>query len=208
MDEVIQTGNWPDPKRPGVPLNPEVDGWHVCRHRLDHAGKEPWPARWYAEQRNWNNGGFAMPSYAVRADWVYVSPVRTDADVALAGEVGMRAGIEAAAKWHDAQADALAAVEDWSARRFERRADIARHRHCASSIRALTPPPSDALAAMVAEAEARGAAREREAVKHAIRCGHLHEESEDLSRLLSSIDHDAKRRAMLARATVGGEVGS
>lgn len=38
--------NWPDPKRPGVPLFPERDGWHM----LD---RDVW--QWSAKRKAWND---------------------------------------------------------------------------------------------------------------------------------------------------------
>lgn len=42
----MTTQNWPDPKRPGVPMFPERDGWHM----LD---RDVW--QWSAKRKAWND---------------------------------------------------------------------------------------------------------------------------------------------------------
>ncbi len=58
--------NWPDPARPGVPMNPERDGWHwlVCPLKHDvfprfwrAAGEAQncrWTAKWLYSRNDWN----------------------------------------------------------------------------------------------------------------------------------------------------------
>lgn len=43
---AMTTTNWPDPTRPGVPLFPERDGWHM----LD---RDVW--QWSAKRKAWND---------------------------------------------------------------------------------------------------------------------------------------------------------
>ena len=42
----MTTQNWPDPTRPGVPMFPEQDGWHM----LD---RDVW--QWSAKRKAWND---------------------------------------------------------------------------------------------------------------------------------------------------------
>lgn len=42
----MTTQNWPDPKRPGVPMFPERDGWHW----LSIGDASPIPIEWNADQ--------------------------------------------------------------------------------------------------------------------------------------------------------------
>ncbi|WP_421988516.1 hypothetical protein [Roseococcus sp.] len=124
--------------------------------------------------------------------------MRLLADVALAGEVGMRAGIEAGAKVCNARG-----IDEQEAFGLGRGAQ--NYYRARDAIRALTPPPSDALAAMLKAAEERGAAREREAITRLIHGFHYWQGSNDLAdRQTKAWLNDAIR----ARAPAGGEVGS
>lgn len=70
--------NWPDPARPGVPLNPEKDGWHWIKARSDNlkaTWREKFPAQWTAGNRHWIHGTYA-PEYAAE-NWLYLGPVLT-----------------------------------------------------------------------------------------------------------------------------------
>jgi hypothetical protein len=89
------TNNWPDPERPGVPLNPEKDGWHW----LVQAGHEM-PAMWNATQQQWSQGGLCCsgscsPKYVASDTFIprvrYLGPCLTPADVEAIKD----------AKWHD-----------------------------------------------------------------------------------------------------------
>ena len=46
MSDLVKP--WPDPARPGVPLNPEEDGWHWCAR---DGGLEP--RYWSSGQQSW-----------------------------------------------------------------------------------------------------------------------------------------------------------
>lgn len=71
---------WPDPQRPGVPMNPERDGWHIV-----NGGPRIWDA--YNQHWKWNDGievFRAPPEQAARQGWGYKGPllVITPAEVA------------------------------------------------------------------------------------------------------------------------------
>jgi hypothetical protein len=71
---------WPNPEQPGVPLNPEKNGWHWLTSL--HTGKEqPW--RWYARGQLWNwNGDTASPTPASMAkNYSYGGVCHTPAEV-------------------------------------------------------------------------------------------------------------------------------
>ena len=74
---------WPDPARPGVPLNPEKDGWHWMKARSDNLNatwREKFPAQWTAGNRHWIHGTYA-PEYAAE-NWIYLGPVLTPDEAA------------------------------------------------------------------------------------------------------------------------------
>lgn len=82
MSEELKTPtNWPDPTRPGVPLFPERDGWHM----LD---RDVW--QWSAKRKAWNDTvlhpNFVLPKNMA---WrKYYGPVLTPTQIneMLAGE--------------------------------------------------------------------------------------------------------------------------
>lgn len=85
--------NWPDPARPGVPLNSERDGWHIV-----NGGPRLWDA--YNQHWKWNDGievYRAGPEQAARQGWGYKGPllVVTPAEVAAQVEAARREGAEA-----------------------------------------------------------------------------------------------------------------
>ena len=100
------TNLWPDAERPGVPLNPEQDGWHW----ISIDGREPECKQWLShrkyirvgEGRNgtwWIVGTAIACSPASASQWRYFGPTLTPDEVssqmkAFAGE--MRANVDAA----------------------------------------------------------------------------------------------------------------
>jgi hypothetical protein len=63
--------NWPDPDKPGVPLNPDVDGFHW----LGNAAFV-----WVAKVENWGLNGIGFPPEFF-ANTSYHGPVLTPAEV-------------------------------------------------------------------------------------------------------------------------------
>ena len=68
---------WPDPDKPGVPLNPERDGWHWIVGWSDKL----FVAEWDSDEKDyvWFDGGDA-PSGMVENGWTYAGPVLTPAE--------------------------------------------------------------------------------------------------------------------------------
>lgn len=73
----MSDNRWPNPERPGEPLNPDVDGWHWC----------PEPVFWFARIKAWQTHveglGFAWISSATAETkgWSYVGPCHTPAEI-------------------------------------------------------------------------------------------------------------------------------
>jgi hypothetical protein len=103
---MSDTNTWPDAERPGVPLNPEQDGWHW----ISIDGREPECKEWLSyrkhirmgEGRNgtwWIVGTAVACSPASASKWRYFGQALTPDEVsaqikAFAGE--MRANVDAA----------------------------------------------------------------------------------------------------------------
>jgi hypothetical protein len=51
---MSDNNGWPDPARPGVPLNPERDGWHWVCAAVGIAA--PYPMLWCADGKAWDTG--------------------------------------------------------------------------------------------------------------------------------------------------------
>jgi hypothetical protein len=69
--------NWPNPDKPGYPVDPETEGWHW----LANAKDMPWPWFWFAEDCQWETGEFVMTP-EVLARYKYLGPALTPAEVA------------------------------------------------------------------------------------------------------------------------------
>ena len=68
--------NWPDPSRPGVPMFPERDGWHVMEGRV--AGQT---ALTHWNGREWG-GGEQVRALNTSPEWYrYVGPVLTPTQI-------------------------------------------------------------------------------------------------------------------------------
>lgn len=84
---------WPDPDKPGVPLNPERDGWHWIVGWSDKL----FVAEWDSDQQDyvWFDGG-DDPSGMVENGWTYAGPVLTpsEADALRTKNARMRAALE------------------------------------------------------------------------------------------------------------------
>lgn len=89
-------GNWPDPARPGVPANPERDGWHwLAFDRYEG------PVIWRSAYQFFRSSQDARLRPIDVAHWRYLGPCRTPAEiaalVAAAYQRGQRDALEAAA---------------------------------------------------------------------------------------------------------------
>ena len=69
---MTANNGWPDPVRPGVPLNPEQDGWHW----LDSFNREKTIVFWHGENQG-NEGHWEGYPLWIAQDWVYLGPVLT-----------------------------------------------------------------------------------------------------------------------------------
>ena len=84
---MTDTNTWPDPSRPGVPANPERDGWHWLQC-LGAPHALPW--RWLPVTPSdpteaWGNGdGRELTVAGAARGWRYLGPCLTPAEVAAA----------------------------------------------------------------------------------------------------------------------------
>jgi hypothetical protein len=158
MTEIDPNG-WPDPERPGVPENPERDGWHWLHTQVDDL---PW--FWNAERQHWFDGAgvYNTPSDMHEIGWCYLGVAHTPAEVAAREAAAAEAMRAACAARHDegsATMDAQTTIEraDPIAGAASRIAtnNAARQAHilAADAIRALPLPAPDALARVRAEAQ-------------------------------------------------------
>jgi hypothetical protein len=82
-------GGWPD--KPGVPMNPERDGWHWVRGRAPN--EEPYPMHWSCHPagfRWWSD--IQWRECAAAQHWSYLGPCHTPAEVAAQVEAARREG--------------------------------------------------------------------------------------------------------------------
>jgi hypothetical protein len=84
-------GGWPDPQRPGYPMNPERD---VTDHWLDING-DLIPARWETGKWAWGPLVFAPEVAASDPTFRYLGPCHTPAEVAALIEAAFAAGAKA-----------------------------------------------------------------------------------------------------------------
>lgn len=83
---------WPDASKPGVPLNPERDGWHFLHHPED---LRPVPTPWDAAHAAWCSGGMHSPRGVIDLGYRYLGPCQTPAEVAALVAAARREGAEA-----------------------------------------------------------------------------------------------------------------
>jgi hypothetical protein len=101
------------PSEPGVPLNPERNGWHWVKPKASSKGgiqlfdeSAPRPMPWnivspLSHEPAWN--GVMEPKHADNA-WQYLGPCLTPAEVNARVAQARRDALEEAAKWHEEQA--------------------------------------------------------------------------------------------------------
>ena len=70
--------SWPDPEKPGVPLNPEQDGRHWL---FDHENSKSYPEIWVAEMQAWTVGDAWTRRRVAKIGLHYLGPVLTPAEV-------------------------------------------------------------------------------------------------------------------------------
>ncbi len=74
---------WPNKDRPGVPLNPERDGWHwLSAMYYDDPIGPPVACFWEAKLERWPRLQDKPGNYPVSRGFCYLSPVATPAEIA------------------------------------------------------------------------------------------------------------------------------
>ena len=73
---MTNPNNWPDPDKPGVPLNPERDGWHWLQ-----TGGLTFPVSWDFLAKMWHTSVFLGPE-EIKNLWQYIGPCLTPDEVA------------------------------------------------------------------------------------------------------------------------------
>lgn len=99
MTDTQNPGGWPDASKPGVPLEPQRDGWHWLQFNDDR----PIPTAWIAEIDAWASGAAYSPEGVVELGFRYVAPCLTPAEVAARVAAARREGVEAALAAVDAE---------------------------------------------------------------------------------------------------------
>ena len=92
---------WPDPTRPGVPLNPERDGWHWLR-RNDSGGVVATVWCW--------GFGWGEPIEDTHA-WTYLGPCLTPSEVQSQLAAARRAALEEAANIVETRCTSAVAID-------------------------------------------------------------------------------------------------
>jgi hypothetical protein len=95
----MSENSWPDPARPGVPLNPERDGWHwVKRIGQKQAHTERWiGSHW------WLGPSFGGAKTNIEK-YEYLGPALTPAEVEARVAQARRDALEQVARYHDLMA--------------------------------------------------------------------------------------------------------
>jgi len=95
---MSDNNGWPDPARPGVPLNPERDGWHWLEW-MDYCGTKP---TGIIDQFKWERDGYwdrtTHRSARYWACWRYLGPCLTPAEVDARFKEARRDALEEAAR--------------------------------------------------------------------------------------------------------------
>ena len=99
---MTDANGWPDPERPGVPLNPERDGWHWLKHPED---LRAYPAPWNSELAGWVSGPIYSPEGVIELGYCYFGPCFTPAEVAAQIAAAVAAEREACEKVAQTVAD-------------------------------------------------------------------------------------------------------
>jgi hypothetical protein len=102
---MSEDNTWPDPARPGVPLNPERDGWHwlLAMYYDDPIGP-PISCFWYAEHQSWPRLQDKPGNQPVSRGFCYLGPAFTPAEVDARVKEARRDAREKVARYHDLMA--------------------------------------------------------------------------------------------------------
>ena len=97
----MSDNNWPDPARPGVPLNPEREGWHWVQRADKGFVPSPriilWTDDWTSGQFSWDAIGYSDDERKLGRDFRYLGPVLTPAEVEARVQQARRDAMEEAA---------------------------------------------------------------------------------------------------------------
>jgi hypothetical protein len=155
----MSDNNWPDPARPGVPLNPERDGWHWIS--LLGGKDKAQVIEWFADAMRWDETDWTTDDFGLHTR--YLGPILTPAEVDARVKKAVDLGIDIATRelgpqiamlipWQTAIEDALSnwcdAVAD-----DETPKDALRHLIQIEMDAALDPKVSQAAADLVAKAK-------------------------------------------------------
>lgn len=146
---------WPDPARPGYPLNPEQDGHHWFRAESGNQFLVYWTWDHIEQTGWWSSIWDGRPVPVMLSGITYLGPCLTPAERDAAIAASRMDERRRAAEVCLAGALAIAVSHD-----MDLMPAFEAHRHDATTILAQPAPDgADALAAMLAEAERRGIER-------------------------------------------------
>jgi hypothetical protein len=99
--------NWPDEARPGVPLNPEEDGWHWLQRSDGFAAPYVWKTAKDPRNGSWHvpPDWEVMPEDRAIISQRYLGPCLTPSEVAAREQAAYRQG------WSDREDDFIAGTE-------------------------------------------------------------------------------------------------
>ena len=108
----MSDNNWPDPARPGVPLNPEREGWHWVQRADKGFVPSPriilWTDDWTSGQFSWDAIGYSDDERKLGRDFRYLGPALTfaEVDARVSEAMEWRTAIyDALIEWHDPPRD-------------------------------------------------------------------------------------------------------
>ena len=92
---MSDNNTWPDPARPGVPLNPEREGWHW--RRSCKVGRQPVARYWCAPEKVWQDGPTTYVTIGIASQDYYLGPCLTPSEVDARVAQARRDALEEAA---------------------------------------------------------------------------------------------------------------
>lgn len=104
---MSDNNGWHDPARPGVPLNPDQEGWHWVQRVDNGFVQNPrvilWTDDWTSRQFSWDAIGYEADERKLGRDFRYLGPCFTPAEVDARVKQAKRDALEEAARWHNEQ---------------------------------------------------------------------------------------------------------
>ena len=92
---MTDNNGWPG--KPGVPLNPERDGWHW--RRSCNVGRQPVARYWCAPEKVWQDGPTTYVTIGIASQDYYLGPALTPAEVDARIKEARREALEEAAQF-------------------------------------------------------------------------------------------------------------